>query len=139
LIHPTGCAINRALAAQRQLNSFDDAQRRCASEAQRRRYGRHTSLTCIYHYGFRFLGSYFGILILADTVSVLPLCDMEKNIMLVLLGYFLIAATVSVTASAIVGLVLTNLLVGRFTKANRPIKISGASEINEELELAKIA
>jgi multidrug efflux pump subunit AcrB len=47
---------------------------------------------------------------------------MEKNIMLVLLGYFLIAATVSVTASAIVGLVLTNLLVGRFTKANRPSK-----------------
>jgi hypothetical protein len=74
------------------------------------------------------LGSYFGILILADTVSVLPLCDMEKNIMLVLLGYFLIAATVSVTASAIVGLVLTNLLVGRFTKANRPIKVSCASE-----------
>jgi hypothetical protein len=53
---------------------------------------------------------------------------MEKNIMLVLLGYFLIAATVSVTASAIVGLVLTNLLVGRFTKANRPIKVSCASE-----------
>ena len=42
--------------------------------------------------------------------------------MLVLIGYFLIAATVSVTASAIVGLVLANLLVGRFTKVDRPIK-----------------
>lgn len=85
------------------------------------------------------MGSYLGLVILADTVSGVPFCNVEKNIMLVLIGYFLIAATVSVAASAIVGLVLTNLLVGRFTKADRPIKISGASEINEELELAKIA
>jgi hypothetical protein len=43
--------------------------------------------------------------------------------MLVLIGYFLIAVSITVAASAIVGLVLTNLLVGRFTKADRPIKI----------------
>jgi hypothetical protein len=85
------------------------------------------------------LGSYLRLVILADTVSGFPFCNVEKNIMRVLIGYFLIAATVSVAASAIVGLVLTNLLVSRFTKADRPIKISGASEINEELELAKIA
>jgi hypothetical protein len=85
------------------------------------------------------LGSCLGLVILADTVRGLPFFNVEKNIMLVLIGYFLIAATVSVAASAIVGLVLTNLLVGRFTRADRPIKISCASEINEELELAKIA
>jgi hypothetical protein len=54
--------------------------------------------------------------------------------MMVLLGYFLIAAIVFVAASAIVGLVLTNLLVGRYTKADRPIEISCTSEINQELE-----
>ena len=59
--------------------------------------------------------------------------------MLVLIGYFLIAAAVSVAASAIVGLVLTNLLVDRFTKADRPIRIRCASEISDEAELAKIA
>jgi hypothetical protein len=74
------------------------------------------------------LGSYFDLVIPADTVSGFPFCNLEKNIMLVLIGYFLIAATVSVAASAIVGLVLTNLLVGRFIKADRPIKISCASE-----------
>jgi hypothetical protein len=41
--------------------------------------------------------------------------------------------------AATIALVLTNLLVGRFTKADRPIKISSASEIDEELEPAKIA
>jgi hypothetical protein len=64
---------------------------------------------------------------------------MEKNIMMVLLGYFLIAAIVIVAASAIVGLVLANLLVSCFTKADRPIKISCTSEINQELEPARVA
>jgi len=59
-----------------------------------RGYGRHTRLTCIGHYGFRFLGPYLGVVILADTVIGLPFCDTEKDLMLVLLGYFLIAATV---------------------------------------------
>ena len=44
--------------------------------------------------------------------------------MTVLLGYFLIAAIAGVVASAIVGFVLTNLLIGRFEKADRPIRIS---------------
>jgi multidrug efflux pump subunit AcrB len=64
---------------------------------------------------------------------------MEKNIVMVLLGYFLIAAIVSVAASGIVGLVLTNVMVRRFTKADRPIKIACASEVNEDLEPAKVA
>jgi hypothetical protein len=59
--------------------------------------------------------------------------------MMVLLGYFLIAAFVILAASAIVGLALTNLLVCRFTKADRPIKISGASEINESWNSVKAA
>ena len=58
--------------------------------------------------------------------------------MLILLGYFLIAATVSVAASAIVGFVVTNLLVDRFTKADRPIKILCVSEISEELVPAEV-
>jgi hypothetical protein len=37
-----------------------------------------------------------------------------ENIMMVLLGYFFIAAFAGVAASAMVGLVLTNLLIGRF-------------------------
>jgi hypothetical protein len=44
--------------------------------------------------------------------------------MMVLLGYFLIAAIAGVAASAIIGFVLTNLLIGRFEKADRPIRIS---------------
>ena len=59
--------------------------------------------------------------------------------MLVLLGYFLVAAIVIVAASAIVGLVLANLLLGCFTKADRPIKSSCTSEINQELEPARVA
>ena len=43
--------------------------------------------------------------------------------MMVLLGYFLIAAVAGIAASAIVGFVLTKLLVGRFTKGDRPINI----------------
>ena len=42
----------------------------------------------------------------------------EKNIMMVLLGYFLIAAIAGVAASAIIGFVLTNLLIARFEKAD---------------------
>jgi hypothetical protein len=49
---------------------------------------------------------------------------MEKTSMVVLLGYFFIAAAAGVAASAMVGLVLTNLLIGRFEKADRPIRIS---------------
>ena len=62
-----------------------------------------------------------------------------EKLVMVLLGYFLFAAIVSVAASAIVGLVLTNLLLGCFTKADRPIKSSCTSEINQELEPATVA
>jgi hypothetical protein len=41
--------------------------------------------------------------------------------MMVLLGYFLIAAISGVAALAMIGLVLTNLFIGRFEKAARPI------------------
>jgi hypothetical protein len=58
---------------------------------------------------------------------------------MVLLGYFLIAAIVTVAGSAIVGLVLTNLLLGCFTKADRPVKSSCTSEINQELKPASVA
>ena len=44
--------------------------------------------------------------------------------MMVLLGYFLMAAIAGVAASAIIGFVLTNLLIGRFEKTDRPIRIS---------------
>ena len=36
--------------------------------------------------------------------------------MMVLFGYFLMAAIAGVAASAIIGFVLTNLLIGRFEK-----------------------
>jgi hypothetical protein len=59
--------------------------------------------------------------------------------MMVLVGYFLIAALAGIAASAMIGLVLTNLMVRRFTKADRPIRIACASEVNQELEPAKVA
>jgi hypothetical protein len=57
---------------------------------------------------------------------------MEKNIMMVLLGYFFIAAISGVAASAMIGLVLTNLLIDRLEKADRPIRISSESEVNSQ-------
>ena len=44
--------------------------------------------------------------------------------MTVLLGYFFIAAISGVAASAMIGFVLTKLLIGRFEKANRPLSES---------------
>jgi hypothetical protein len=44
--------------------------------------------------------------------------------MMILLGYFFIAAILGVAASAMIGFVLTNLLIGRFEKADRPMRIS---------------
>ena len=41
---------------------------------------------------------------------------------MVLLGYFLIAAVAAVTASAIIGLLLTNFIVDRFTSSDRAKK-----------------
>jgi hypothetical protein len=40
--------------------------------------------------------------------------------MMVLLGYFFIAVTAGVAASAIIGFILTNLLISRFQRADRP-------------------
>jgi hypothetical protein len=53
--------------------------------------------------------------------------------MMVLVGYFLIAAIAFIAVAAMIGLVLTNLTIRRFTKADRPIRIACASEVNEEL------
>ena len=44
--------------------------------------------------------------------------------MMVLLGYFLVAGIAGVAASAMVGFVLSNLLIRRFEKADGPIRIS---------------
>jgi hypothetical protein len=44
--------------------------------------------------------------------------------MMVLLAYFIIAAIAGVAASLILGFVLTNVLIERFGKADRPIRIS---------------
>jgi hypothetical protein len=57
--------------------------------------------------------------------------------MMVLAGYFLVAAITVIGASAIIGLVLTNLMIRRFTKADRPIRVASASEVNEDLEQQK--
>lgn len=59
--------------------------------------------------------------------------------MMVLVGYFLFAAIAGIAPSAIIGLVLTNLMVGRFEKADRPIKLSYKSGINEEAGTRKVA
>ena len=42
--------------------------------------------------------------------------------MIVLLGYFLIAAVAGVTASAVIGLFLTNFIIGRFKTSHRTKK-----------------
>jgi hypothetical protein len=42
-----------------------------------------------------------------------------ENIMMVLLGYFLIAAVAAVAASALISLFLTNLILGHFKKSDR--------------------
>jgi hypothetical protein len=43
--------------------------------------------------------------------------------MLVLLGYFLIAVGAGVTTSAIIGFFLATLLVHRYEKADRPMRL----------------
>ena len=51
--------------------------------------------------------------------------------MLVLVGYFLIAVSAGVAASGIIGYVVVSLLIRRYEKVDRPIKISlrGATTI----------
>ena len=51
---------------------------------------------------------------LKDAAPARPKNFAGENIMMVLLGYFLVAVIAAVAASAMVGLVLTNLLIGRF-------------------------
>jgi hypothetical protein len=43
--------------------------------------------------------------------------------MMILLFYFLIAAGAGVAAAAIIGFVLTNLVIGRFEKADPPSEL----------------
>ena len=43
--------------------------------------------------------------------------------MMVLFGYFIIAAMAGVAASAIIGFILTNLLISRFQRADRQVRI----------------
>jgi len=43
--------------------------------------------------------------------------------MMVLLGYFIIAVMAAIAASAILGFILSNLLIARVQKADRPIRI----------------
>jgi hypothetical protein len=51
--------------------------------------------------------------------------------MLVLLGYFVIAVGAGVAASGIIGYILASMLIRRYEKADRPVKISstGAATI----------
>jgi hypothetical protein len=63
-----------------------------------------------------------------------PELSTGETLMMVLLGYFLVAAIAGIAASAIVGLILTNLVIRRFTKAERPMNVSCASAVNEENE-----
>jgi hypothetical protein len=44
--------------------------------------------------------------------------------MMVLLGYLFIAVIAGVAGSGIIVFVLTKLLIGRFEKADRPIRVS---------------
>ena len=57
--------------------------------------------------------------------------------MMALAGYFFIAVIADIVASAMIGLVLTNLLVARFTKPDRPTKLPCASEYRA-LSVAKL-
>jgi NhaP-type Na+/H+ or K+/H+ antiporter len=50
--------------------------------------------------------------------------EQAENSIMVLIGYFIIAAIAGIAVSAIIGFVLTNLMIRCFTKADRPIKIS---------------
>ena len=49
--------------------------------------------------------------------------------MMVLLGCFIIAVGAGVAASGIVGYILASMLIRRYEKADRPIKISSTSAI----------
>lgn len=46
-----------------------------------------------------------------------------EHIMMVLLGYFIIAAMAGAAASEIVGFVISDLLIVRFQKADRPLRV----------------
>jgi hypothetical protein len=47
--------------------------------------------------------------------------------MLVLLGYFLIAVGAGVAASGIMGYILASMLIRRYGKADRPMRISSTN------------
>ena len=47
--------------------------------------------------------------------------------MLVLLSYFVIAVGAGVAASGIIGYILVGVLIRRYEKADRPVKISSTS------------
>ena len=47
--------------------------------------------------------------------------------MLVLLGYFVVAVGAGVAASSIIGYILASMLIRRYEKADRPVKISFTS------------
>jgi hypothetical protein len=55
----------------------------------------------------------------------------EENRMLVLVGYFFIAASAGFAASAIIGYILASMLIRRYEKADRPVKVlsTGATTI----------
>jgi hypothetical protein len=46
-----------------------------------------------------------------------------ENIMMIVLGYFLIAAAAAIAASAIIGFFLTNLLIWLLQKVDRSIRL----------------
>ena len=56
-----------------------------------------------------------------------PINQRGENSMLVLLGYFLIAAGAGVAASGIIGYILASMVIRRFGKADSSTKISSTS------------
>jgi hypothetical protein len=82
-------------------------QRRCAGEAQRRRYGRHTRLAAVYRYRIGFLGFCLCLFIVVHTVAAARrgpgTLGMERNIMTVLLFNLLIAVAATIAAPLCIG------------------------------------
>jgi hypothetical protein len=49
--------------------------------------------------------------------------------MFVLVGYFFIAASAGVGASAIIGYILASMLIRRYEKADRPVKVLSQAQL----------
>jgi hypothetical protein len=89
-------------------------QRRCAGEAQRRRYGRQTRLTSISGHRIGVLGFCLCLLIVAHRLAP---AGMEKNIMVVLVFDFLIAVAVAIAFAAVAAFIVANVIAEVFKRS----------------------